>query len=171
MGAGRPARIVSHCTGNESRPAIALGGKLQGTVQRIKQGTGLLWCKAEPITSTGVAIYIGHCVGQATCRMDDRQRTIAQCDQLPQAAWFERARHQKEIRASIDTVGERDIEANLYTYVAGTCSKIAEQLLITRVATAQDHKLQGQRAHFSSDLGNEIETLLIHEPSDDAYDC
>ena len=147
-------------------------GHLQGydrTGQCIEQGRGCVRCEAEPIAGPGMGIQVGDGVGQPTGRMDDGQRAIAQRDQLPQAARLEGARHEKEVRPCIDTVGEGDVEADTRTHVAGALGKLTEHLLVARVPGAQHHELQGQFSQFSGDLGDEIEALLIDEPADDAY--
>src|SRR5207248_11227002 len=100
---------------------------------------------------------------------DDGQRTIAQRDQLPQAARLEGARHKKEVRPCIDTVGEGDVEADTRTHVTSVHGKLTEHLLVARVPGAQHHELQRQFSQFSGDLCNEIEALLIDKPADDAY--
>ncbi|HKV03069.1 MAG TPA: hypothetical protein VJQ26_13135 [Ktedonobacteraceae bacterium] len=114
----------------------------QRTAQCIEQRGGRVWYKADPIARSGISIHIGHRIGQATGRMDDGQRAVAQCDQLPQAPWLEGARHQKEIRARVDAVGESYVEADARTYVACACGKLAEQLLVARMPGAQHHKLK-----------------------------
>src|SRR5262249_41355979 len=60
-------------------------------------------------------------------------------------------------------------ETDVRTNIAGARGKIAEQLLIARVTGTQHDELQGQVTQFGGNGGDEIEALLVHEPTDDAY--
>ena len=92
-------------------------------MQGIEQCRGRVGHEAEAIASIGIGVHIGHRIGQATGGVDDGQRAIAQGDQLAQAPWLKRAGHQKEIRASVDAVGERNVETNTRSHIAGSAAR------------------------------------------------
>src|SRR5712691_804464 len=120
---GGPARIIHHRTCDQIGPAIMLRVKPQGTLKCIEQCHGCILRKANAIAIYGVSKQVGHSIGQTTGRVDDWQRPITQCNQLPQAARLEGAGHQKEIRARVDTMGKRNVEVKVSAHVTATCSK------------------------------------------------
>src|SRR5207302_8155836 len=81
-------------------------------------------------------------VRQAAGGPYDRDRPVAQADQLPQSARLETRRHQEHVGAGVDVLGQYRLEADggrdPGRVVAGVGS---EQLLVARVPRTENDEL------------------------------
>ncbi len=111
---------------------------------------------------------IHHGVGQAAGVAHQRQRAVAQAVELGEAARFGAARHQEEIGAGDDAVGERVVVAVPHVDPAGMPSlQLAEAVLQLHVARAEHDELHASREDVRLHrFGDQVDALLLDQTAD-----
>ena len=137
---------------------------MQGLTDSMEQGATVIIVelKASPGTVFEVEGVDG--VVEATGRANDRNGAVAEAVDLVQAAGLITRRHQKNIGAGLDEVGEAIVIADDRADAAWEIlSQGAEHVLVAAVARAKNSQQNVFVQQFANDRRDQVEALLIRE--------
>src|SRR5438132_5468404 len=118
-----------------------------------------------------VSVNVAHGVREPADRANYRDRAVAERDQLAEAARLEPRRHEEHVRARIDALCERRIETEREgkppLHLLG---ELAPALLVGGVPGSKHDELATLVEEPRSHRGEQIDALLLDEPSDHTED-
>ncbi len=140
-----PAKVHGHRLTLNVTPERWTGPQDESTPNRPKQRPGITVLKDKPAGDTVRQVFqraIGYGIRQSARAAHQRQRAVFQTVKLRQAAGFETARHQDDVRAAHDAVRERFVIANLHAHLPRMFRRGGKEAFLQhRVARAEQRQL------------------------------
>ena len=157
----RPRKNPAASLRLESAPRLRDPGKLPAPIAAYRAAPGpSSHRKLNPVPSPVPRVEIPHGVVQSPDGPHHRHGAVTQAVHLVQAAWLEPRRHQEQIRASLDQVRQRLIEADLRGHPIRMPRRQSEpQIFVSPFAVAEQHKRRVEPRQLVGNLGNQIKAL------------
>ncbi len=161
--------VLRHPPGLQFPPGPAVPERRNRLVERPQQGVTRVLREGESVAPAGAPIPGRHRVSQPARRMHDRDGPVPQAVELVQAAGLEPRRHQEEVAAGLDDMGQPLVEADPHADAIGIPIRQPQPLLLEPPGTAaeQDEGGAGGRQPIPNP-GQQIEALLLDQPGDHA---
>ena len=159
----RPAEVAPHPGALNLAPARRLAPRRDRAPHRRGQRRALGALEQE----TGLAV--GDRVDQPAGGVRHRRRAVALAVHLVQPAGLEARRHQEEIGARLDQVGELLVEAGRHRDAAGMArGGAASAPSSSRSPLPEQRELRRQRGQLVGRGGDQVDALLVREAADEA---
>src|SRR2546428_13980796 len=135
--------VLPHDAFHERAPRGAAGAKARG---RAADGFGDrvrgVAREGEAVRLCAVRVDITHRLREPADGVDDRDRPVAERDELPEAAGLESRGHEEEVASRVDALRERGVETEREPELARAPSREVFPLRLVRgIARAEDHEL------------------------------
>src|SRR5436309_126402 len=114
---------------------------MQRSLDGVGEGGRLVLGEREAV-ATRIGVDVAHRIREPANRANDRDRAVAERDQLAETAGLESRRHEEQVRARVDALGERRIEPEGEREpVFHLLRELAPALLIRRISCTEDDEL------------------------------
>src|SRR5436190_11521007 len=163
--------IRAHRAGSQLLPRIPIGlVPVQRTADGIRERGRLVLREGEAV-ALRIRVHVADRGGESTDRAHDRDRSVAERDELSETAGLEPRGHEEEIRTGIDPLRQSRVETERQREASLVLrGEVTPLLLVGRVTGAEDDELPAFLEKPRLDCGEEVHALLLDEPADDAED-
>jgi hypothetical protein len=147
-------------------PAFRLAPQAAGALQRIGQSRRVHALHDEAGALLRIGRHVGHRIEQPPHGRDDRWRAIGLAVHLVEAAGLEARRHEEDVGAGLDQVGEALVEPQVHGHLLRVLARrVLERLLQPRFALAQHHQLRAGGQQPRQRAEHQVDALLRREPA------
>ncbi|CDN44903.1 hypothetical protein BN871_FY_00070 [Paenibacillus sp. P22] len=171
LGGTAPAVIVLLAVADDHLPSLFVAVIMQRPADGIQHVMGVVMREAETVAFPSVFVERLDGVLQPSRLSHDRHRSVAQRQQLAEAARLELGRHEIQVGAGVDAAREPVIEAGAdAAFVIPGMRGLTEHLLVFPFPGTEDRELHVFFEQLAEDGVDQVEALLLHQPGHDADD-